>query len=39
MSAEQAPDGRRGMARASLEDDLHHQIRQTEQEPGVRRQL
>jgi hypothetical protein len=33
------PLGRRGRARSSLEDGFGHQVRQAEQEPGVRRQL
>lgn len=33
------PVGRRGRARASLEGDLGQQIRGTEREAGVRRQL
>ena len=33
------PLGRRGRARTSLEGDFEHQVRQAEQEAGVRRQL
>lgn len=33
------PLGRRGRARSSMEGSFAHQIQQTEQEPGVRRQL
>ena len=33
------PIGRRGRSRTSLEGSFAHQVRQAEQEPGVRRQL